>query len=141
MTTLYHTIESNMEFLKEMFDAKETLNKLNINPEFRVYNENGEDLDIQLYYDSKFASKKRRGIEEGKTYYLMKGFGDEWDEIASGDRLYVNQVIDDFIYHMPQGVYFTTPVVLDKNSGKYYKVIGIGFDRNFHIVIWCKEIK
>ena len=50
--------------------------------------------------------------------------------------------IVEFIFDwIPEGSSYQRPVVIDKNSGKYYQIFAIGFDINFNILFYCREVK
>lgn len=141
MNDFYNDVTTNMGFLKELVNLREFVNKLGVSSRIKVFNEHGEELFIDLY-KCKFTAKKRKGIEPGKTYFIMRGssYIYEEDRIYDGYRLYLDNIIESFWENMPEEVSFTTPVILDDNNGFYYQVIGLGFDKSFNIAIWCKRI-
>lgn len=141
MNAFYHEIETNRDFVIKLYELIKTSYKLDLKPMISIYDENGDDMKLQLYAAA-FTSRKRKGIKEGNTYLWLKAT----DTIHSAYELSRNEQIslmglwEHILSNIPENATFSAPIIFNDRSGSYYRLIGIGFDRFFNAAFWCKKI-
>lgn len=56
-------------------------------------------------------------------------------------KVSISDIVEFIFDWIHEGSSYQRPVVIDKNSGKNYQIFAIGFDINFNILFYCREVK
>lgn len=132
MTDFAKEITGNMKFVTYLIQLELENEEQKY---IRVFDETGTDLEIDIE-DATFGNKKRNGLEEGKSYFLLKGVN------YSVDRgLTAKELLDIYFDELDEDNIFQSPVLLNRSTGAYYKVIGLGRDMHHNIAFWVREVK
>ncbi len=131
MTDFAKEITGNMKFVSYLIQ----LELENKEPKYiRVFDETGTDLEIDIE-DAAFSNKKRKGLEEGKSYFLLKGVN-----YSINRGLTTKGLLDIYFDDLDEDNIFQSPVLLNRSTGAYYKVIGLGRDMHHNIAFWVKKV-
>lgn len=113
----------------------------NISGRIRFFDESGTDLEIKIM-DAAFSRKKRKGLDLDKTYFFLKGLSSDDMSFEFGNRaITIKGLLDIYFKEIDENNVFQSPVLLNKSTGAYYKVIGMGQDVYHNVVFWVKAVK
>ena len=137
-----HPVETNRDFVKALLKLKETSDKLGTKPEIYFFDENMNHLNLRIF-SGKFTSKYRKGLEKDKSYLEMNVLFDSdiFFENMGNKKISLIDIIEFIFNQIPEGVEYQLPVVINHSTGRYYQVSAVGFDVNFNVVFYCREIK
>lgn len=131
-------IDGNMKFIALLIQFVDVPN---ISGKIRVFDESGTDLEIEVV-DAAFSRKKRKRLDIDKAYFYLKGLSSDDMSFEFGNRaLTIKGFLDIYFKEIDENNVFQSPVLVNKSTGAYYKIIGLGQDVYHNVIFWVKAVK
>ena len=131
-------IDGNMKFIALLIQFVDVPN---ISGKIRVFDESGTDLEIEVV-DAAFSRKKRKRLDIDKAYFYLKGLSSDDMSFEFCNRaLTIKGFLDIYFKEIDENNVFQSPVLVNKSTGAYYKIIGLGQDVYHNVIFWVKAVK
>ena len=130
-------VDGNMKFIALLIQFVDVPN---ISGKIRVFDESGTDLKIEVV-DAAFSRKKRKGLDIDKAYFFLQGLSSDMSFEFDSRALTIKGLLDIYFEGIDENNVFQSPVLVNKSTGAYYKVIGMGQDVYHNVIFWVKAVK